>query len=322
MAVDRDLPRANDVSGPRVAVLAPSPLLTITVEAAANGDEVHIHAGGQGFWIARMISALGPEARLAGAFGGETGRVLASLIEQEGISLGAVPVAGSNGAYIHDRRTGERATIAVMSPPSLSRHELDDLYDMALMHGIDAGLCVLGGPDGSACVPAEMYERLAADLVGNGVTTVADLAGEALAAALRGGISLLKVSHDELREDGRLADDTPGAIVTAIEQLAGEGARDVVVSRADRPALALLGDRLVEVVPPVFEEIDHRGAGDSMTAGLAVGLASGWDPEDAVRLGAAAGALNVTRRGLATGHRSQIERLAAEVDVRPHGRPG
>ena len=32
-------------------------------------------------------------------------------------------------------------------------------------------------------------------------------------------------------------------------------------------------------------------------------------------LGAAAGALNVTRRGLATGRRAEIERLAAHVEI-------
>ena len=122
----------NDAIEPRVAVLAPSPLLTITVEAAATGDEVHVHAGGQGFWIARMIAALGPEVRLAGAFGGEAGSVLASLIEQEGITLGAVPVAGSNGAYVHDRRSGERTTIAAMTtalgaPCRATGHELRGL---------------------------------------------------------------------------------------------------------------------------------------------------------------------------------------------------
>ena len=36
---------------------------------------------------------------------------------------------------------------------------------------------------------------------------------------------------------------------------------------------------------------------------------------EAVRLGIAAGALNATRRGLGTGTREEIERLAAHVSV-------
>ncbi|MDQ4097837.1 MAG: phosphofructokinase, partial [Actinomycetota bacterium] len=36
---------------------------------------------------------------------------------------------------------------------------------------------------------------------------------------------------------------------------------------------------------------------------------------DALRLGAAAAALNVTRRGLATGDRREIERLAEHIEL-------
>ena len=36
---------------------------------------------------------------------------------------------------------------------------------------------------------------------------------------------------------------------------------------------------------------------------------------EALRLGGAAGALNVTRRGLGSGGQEQIERLAAEVRI-------
>ncbi len=53
-----------------------------------------------------------------------------------------------------------------------------------------------------------------------------------------------------------------------------------------------------------------------MTAGLAAALARGHGLEDALCLAAAAAALNVTRRGLATGDRHQIERMAARVEVR------
>ena len=60
-----------------------------------------------------------------------------------------------------------------------------------------------------------------------------------------------------------------------------------------------------------------RGAGDSMTAGIAAALARGEGFDVALRLGAAAGGLNVTRHGLASGHRQEIERLAAHVALRP-----
>ena len=54
-----------------------------------------------------------------------------------------------------------------------------------------------------------------------------------------------------------------------------------------------------------------------MTAGVAAGLAKGLDMLDALRLGAAAAVLNVTRRGLATGDRREIERLADHIELRP-----
>lgn len=53
-----------------------------------------------------------------------------------------------------------------------------------------------------------------------------------------------------------------------------------------------------------------------MTAGIASPLARGAKPVDTVRFGAAAGALNVTRRGLGTGRRWQVEELSRRVELR------
>jgi 1-phosphofructokinase len=70
-------------------VFAPSPLLTITVEAGPDRPEVHLHAGGQGFWVARLAATLGADVTLCCALGGEPGRVLRGLIEAEPIELRA-----------------------------------------------------------------------------------------------------------------------------------------------------------------------------------------------------------------------------------------
>jgi 1-phosphofructokinase len=54
-----------------------------------------------------------------------------------------------------------------------------------------------------------------------------------------------------------------------------------------------------------------------MTAALAVGLARGDSLDQGLRLGAAAGALNVTRRGLASVQPDHVARLTERVTLRP-----
>ncbi len=84
----------------RVAVFAPSPQLTVTVEDLDGEPDVHLHAGGQGFWQSRMIAALGVDAVVCATFGGETGRVLRTLLEGEHVDLRARQVAARNGGRV------------------------------------------------------------------------------------------------------------------------------------------------------------------------------------------------------------------------------
>jgi len=90
---------------------------------------------------------------------------------------------------------------------------------------------------------------------------IADLSGAHLEAVLEAGLHVVKVSHEELIEDGRAEDDS--------------------------------------------------------TAGVAATLAQGGDLELAVRTGAAAGALNVTRHGLGTGHVDAVRVLTDRVRLTP-----
>jgi 1-phosphofructokinase len=146
---------------------------------------------------------------------------------------------------------------------------------------------------------------------------VADLSGPPLDAVLDGRVHVLKVSHEDLIEDGRATGDGIDELAAAADELQRRGAANVVVSRGDQPALLLTGDDAYEVAAPALEAADPTGAGDSMTAGIAAGLVEDLGIVDAVRFGAAAGALNATRHGRGTGDRSQVERLAQRVEVCP-----
>jgi 1-phosphofructokinase len=121
---------------------------------------------------------------------------------------------------VHDRRTGERHEWWRSELGPLGRHEVDDLYTAALAAALECGVCVLTGTHRQASVlPVETYTRLAADLRSNHVAVVCDAQGDVLRAALAGGIDVLKISEDELTEDGWAADQSTGEVAEGIRGL-------------------------------------------------------------------------------------------------------
>ncbi|BEL08748.1 PfkB family carbohydrate kinase [Actinoplanes sichuanensis] len=303
---------------PTVTVFAPVPQLTVTIEQQPGSrPELHVHPGGQGVWQARMCAGLGASVTLCAAVGGEIGAVATAVLQSENLTVRTVQRHNGTGWYVHDRRDGTRDTVAEFAGDPLERHDLDELYSATLAEGLRADVSILSGPAAPEVVPAEVYRRLAADLGAHGRTVIADLSGDHLTSVLDGGVAFLKVSHEELIEDGRAADDSDKALVAAARELRAEGAGSVLISRADRAGIALLDGEALLVELPALQVVDHRGAGDSMTAGVATVLAGGGDLREAVRTGAAAGALNVTRHGLGTGRHEAIVELARRVRLTP-----
>jgi len=304
---------------PSLVVFAPSPLLTITVEAAGTPrQEIHLHAGGQGFWVARMAALLGVEVSLCCALGGESGAVLRGLIARENVELLGVECTAPNGVYIHARRGGVREQLALTDSKRLSRHEADELYGLALSAALDAGVALLTGVDPPTVLESGIYRRLAGDLRNNGVQVIADLARSPLKAALAGGLDLLKISEEELLGESLARSPGLDDLMEALDALHESGARTVLISRAEEPALVLDGasGRYLELTGPRVETLEPRGTGDSMFAALGASLASGQELDAALRLAMAAGCLNATRHGLGTGTREQIEHLSRHVEIR------
>lgn len=301
-----------------VTIFAPSPILTVTVENSGDADEIHIHAGGQGVWQARMLRRLGVSVTMCCSLAGEAGQVIRHLLEDDGVTVVGIERPGRASAYVQDRRGGERAEIGTEVGDPIARHELDELYGSVIREGMRSGVVILSGPAGDDVLPPDTYRRLAADLREAGCTVVVDLAGERLDAALEGGVDLLKVSDEEMRAHG-LDDDSPHALAAAMHALRSRGAGTVIVTRASEPLLLLDEEGLLEVAPPRLEVVDSAGAGDSLTAGVVAGMVRGEPPRDAITLGAAAGALNVTRHGLGSGDADAIAELRGRIRVSTPG---
>ena len=308
--------RGTEEGAPQIMVFAPAPELTVTIEDRGGVPDLHLHAGSQGVWQTRIIASLGVRASLVTVLGGETGNVLRTLLADDAVNLHAHMVNARSGGYVHDRRSGERIPLVHAPGEPLGRHDLDNLYETALVQGIEAGRAILSGPIDPSVIPAELYRRLATDLTSNGCQVFVDLSGELLDAALEGGVAFLKVSHQELLEDGRVEGEEPDQLMSAMQKLRGAGAEVVVVSRAAEPALAWLPEGMHEVQAPRLQPSDSRGAGDSMTGAVVACIATGHSWAEAVRMGAAAGALNVARRGLATANGDDIRAIVDRVEMR------
>jgi 1-phosphofructokinase len=303
---------------PKVAIFSPNPMLSITLEAltAEGGDDIHLHPAGQGVWVARMAAELGAEPVLCGFIGGEVGTVLRPLLEELPVELRLVETAEASGAYIHDRREGERQPISQSAALPASRHEVDELFSVAVAAALDCDLLAVCGPYPDNAVPLEIYGGLVADVKANGVPVVVDLSSPRLDRALEGEPDLVKINDWQIAGFISGPVDTEERMRAAMERVRAAGASSVIVTRAGDPALALRDGRFWELTPPKFERGAREGCGDSMMGALAAAIAGGAKWEDALRLSAAAGATNFLRRGLGTGARAVIEELAPRVKLR------
>ncbi len=174
---------------------------------------------------------------------------------------------------------------------------------------------MLTGPRDPDLVQADLYRRLATDVARAGGTVLADLTGPALAGALRGRVSLLRISDEEAVDERFSRSRRVADLFDALRRAREAGAGDVVISRGPKGALALIGDDVLRLTAPRFAAAEPRGTGDSMFAGIGAGVSLGEGRLAGLRLGMAAGALNATRHGLGSGHREEVDGLVARVTV-------
>jgi 1-phosphofructokinase len=264
-----------------------------------------------------MAAELGAWPILCSFLGGETGAMLLPLLQALPGGLRIANASGATGAYVNDRRGGERRLIASTQRPAPQRHEVDDLVSGAVAAALGATLVVLCNPFPAEGFPDEAYELLAGDLRAAGVPVLADLSSPWLDRVLPYEPDLVKLNDWELAGYVRGPVDGPRALA-AVGRLRDAGARSVAVTRAGGPILVVSNDDdPFEITPPSFPVGHREGCGDTMMGAIAAGWARGMCFRDALVLGVAAGSVNFLRRGLGTGRRAAVEELASRIDVRP-----
>jgi 1-phosphofructokinase len=292
-------------------------MLSVTIESRGEGrDDILCHPAGQGVWLSRMAGELGARPVLCSLLGGETGVLIESLLDRLPGERRMVGTEGASGCYVTDRRSGERRVLAYAFANTPSRHEADELIAATTTVALESDLLAICNPYPGDALPLEAYGSLVENAHAAGVPVIADLSSPRLEWAAAAGADLVKINDWELAAYLEGPVDTPERLRAGAERLLEAGARNVVVTRAGDPALALLDGEAWELIPPKLEAGSREGCGDSMMGAVAAMLSRGREMQEALVLGAAAGAVNFLHHGLGTGSRREVDELAAEVQLR------
>ena len=269
--------------------------------------------GGGGINVTRVIKELGGESIAVYLAGGSTGGVLDDLLGSRAIARRRIPIAGNTRVshLVYERSTGLEYRF-IPEGPEVSERECQRCL-MAL-EDLDWEWMVASGslPRG---VPDDFYTRLIDMAAARKGKFVLDTSGEPLRLALQhGGVTLVKPSQGEFEKFVGRKLETPKDIGAAAEvEIAAGRAEMFAITLGDQGAVLSTREGTMHLAAPKVEVKSTSGAGDSFVAGMVHALAIGWRPEDAFRLGIAAGTAAVLSTGTQLCRRVDVDRLYGEI---------
>lgn len=277
-------------------------------------------AGGGGINVSRVCHRLGAETVAVAPLGGPVGQQLALLLDDEGIDVRAVPVSSDTrlSVTVTEDRHGDNYRF-VFPGPTLGDEEVDALLDTAGREAANASCVVISGsfpPGRGRDLMDALIDRLA------GVRLIVDTSGPALEAAVDRDVFFVKPSARELAalvgRDLRTEDDIAAA---ADEVMSSSEVGALLVSIGAGGAVLRTADVSTRLRAPTVQVNSTVGAGDSMLAGVVVGLSRGLDLTNAAALGVAAGTAACLSAGTNLCEPGDIDRLLPLVVIEPGSAP-
>lgn len=306
-----------------IATISLNPSLDehITVHGLAVGESnrwtnLHRYAGGKGIDVSRAIHEMGGVTVAFGFIGGQVGRTVEILLDEEGVPFSFTPVSGETRInFIIADTVSSRQTIINAPGPHISKRELERFC--ARMEEIQPrpDLVVVSGsvPPG---IPTTIYYDLVTLARSFRVRTILDTAGPWLEEGIKAKPYLIKPNVHETEELLKTELPTEEAIIGAALELVKMGIEVVVISRGKDGIIAANRKSIIKGISPILKVRSAVGAGDCTVAGIALKIAEGDSLLEACRLGVAMGAATVLTPGTELCHRDDVERLLPQIELR------
>lgn len=276
---------------------------------------IRIDAGGKGINVTKCLDNLGVKSVACALLGGGAGERILALLAREGRNVLSVPVSGETrtNLKIIDPERGENTDINEPGPdvPKETLLELRNRIGAKICPG---DIVILSGslPKGAE---VSLYREWTEFFSALGAVVFLDADGAAMQEGIQARPYLIKPNDAELARIVGRALSGQREYAEAGKALLETGIREVVISLGGDGALFLSEEgsfRAKGLQVPVRSTV---GAGDSMVAAMAYGLAKGLPRQTRIRLAIAMGAASVMCDGTQAPDAELVWKLTEQVEI-------
>jgi 1-phosphofructokinase len=266
--------------------------------------------GGKGINVSRILNSLGVNSTATGFLGGFTGTYVNEYLIKEGIETTFIEVEEED-TRINIKLKAATETEINGQGPHISEGNLQLLKEQ-IKQLTNEDILVLAGS-----IPSKLPENIYDDLIRickeTGTEFVVDAEGSILQKVIPYQPYLIKPNHHELGQFFKKEISTCKEAIHYGEKLVELGAKNVIVSLADKGAVFVNSNSSMIASVPKGELMSSVGAGDSMVAAFLAKSINHGDLKEAFRYSVAAGSATAFSIGL--GSPEKIEKLLPQVHL-------
>lgn len=277
-------------------------------------DAMHRRAGGGGVNVARELHRLGADVVAFYTAGHSTGRMMWSLLQEEGVECHPHAISGfpRESFTILERSTGHEYRFVLPGPEITTDEWESALVEIGKLCEPHALVVASGSlPPG---VPVDYFARVARVVKESKGLLIVDTSGEPLAAALEQGVYMVKPSLHELRDFTGKPLLRMFEVRDAAMGLVQAGAAQIVVISMGEMGALMACQQGVWYAPPLHVTVHSAvGAGDSFVAGMVWALADKEAVVEAFAKGVACATATLISTGSGLGDMAQVLELLKQV---------
>ena len=276
---------------------------------------IEFQAGGGGVNISRVLHTLGVKNNCMFTCGGDTGKTLKGLLEDEKLELTPIAVEAwtRENLAVVDAKTDLQYRFG-MPGQGLSAAEIKIVKSAINKIVTDNSLFIISGsiPD---AMSSDFYIELIDSLSAKNVKIIVDTSGEALKASLKKPVFLMKPNQGELAQlAGKDFLTKTEQENFAMELINNKHAEYVVVSLGARGAFLASESGIFYQNTPSVKVKSTIGAGDSMVAGLVYAIEQGMSSPDILKWGVVCGVATTMTGGTNLATKENIHVVSELLD--------